>query len=322
MRTAILDLGTNTFNLLITETGPAGGAEIILSRKEPVKLGHGGINRGVILPDAIERGLAAIENHMKYIHLYGAEKIHAFATSAIRSAGNGSVFVKMVKEKFNITVKVISGDREAELIYLGVKQAIDLGMEKHLIIDIGGGSNELIIADCQQIFWKESYPIGMARLLDRFRPSDPIRQDEILSIENHIARSLKSFLDAARRYNPVTLIGSSGSFDTFRALLTAGNGKGPADTGQNPAFRFTPQDFFRLHGLLVKSTAQQRFSMEGMDPVRVEMIVIAGIFVNFIVRSLNIRLLMQSDFSLKEGAVACMLKHHIRLPQQEKKLSL
>jgi exopolyphosphatase / guanosine-5'-triphosphate,3'-diphosphate pyrophosphatase len=321
MRTAILDLGTNTFNLLVTETGSGRGAEILLSRKEPVKLGHGGINRGVILPDAIERGLDAIENHMKHIRLYGAEQIHAFATSAIRSARNGSVFVKTVQENFNIKVRVISGEREAELIYLGVKQAIDLGMEKHLIIDIGGGSNELIIADCERIFWKESFPIGMARLLDRFRPSDPIRKEEILSLENHISRSLKSFFEAAMIYKPVTLIGSSGSFDTFRALLTALNGRNSGDTGQNPAYRFTPEDFFRLYGVLVNSTAQQRFSMEGMDPVRVEMIVIAGIFVNFIVRRLEVRLLLQSDFSLKEGAVAHILKHHIRLPQQEKKIS-
>lgn len=320
MRTAILDLGTNTFNLLITETGQGNSARIILSRKEPVKLGMGGINRGEITPDAFERGLVAMGNHMKHIRYYRADQIHAFATSAIRSARNGTEFVDALQRDFNIGVRIISGNKEAELIYLGVRQAVCMGRDKHLIIDIGGGSIEMIIADDDRIFWKESFPLGMARLLDRFQPSDPIGGNELLAIENYISQSLDSFFEAAMIHKPVTLIGSSGSFDTFRALIAAGK-KCAESPSQIPHFRFSPEDFFRLYGSLVNSTAGQRLAMEGMDPMRVEMIVIAGIFVNFIVRRLNISLLIQSDFALKEGAVVDILKQDIKSPQQENKLS-
>ena len=349
MRYAILDLGTNTFNLLIIETGTGDHNKILLSRKEPVKLGEGGITRGKISEKAFERGITAIENHMKYIKDHRVHQIHAFATSAIRSAGNGLEFVRTVYQKFNIGIQVISGDKEAELIYLGVKQVVDMGDRKHLILDIGGGSNELIIADSRTIFWKKSFPLGMARMLEQFRPSDPIREDEILALENHFSKSMQSFLEASLEHRPEILIGSSGSFDTFRALLTAMNYE-PADTTSNdspgsdtpannpsdhekpdadlsgadlsaidppghephrPFYRIDPGEFLRLGRKLVESDARQRLSMEGMDPMRVEMIVIAAIFVNFIVRELNIRQMIQSDYSLKEGAVTEILNRHI-----------
>jgi exopolyphosphatase / guanosine-5'-triphosphate,3'-diphosphate pyrophosphatase len=364
MRYAILDLGTNTFNLLIIDSGPGDSNKILLSRKEPVKLGEDGITKGKISEKAFERGIAAIENHMKYIKDHRVHQTHAFATSAIRSADNGLEFVRTVYQKFNIGIQIISGDKEAELVYHGVKQVVDMGDRKHLILDIGGGSNELIIADGHTIFWKKSFPLGMARILEQFRPSDPIKEDEILALENHFSKSMQCFLEAALEHRPDIIVGSSGSFDTFRALLMAMNyepaytrsdephanelpvNEAPADEepadesptnstpvpdkpradlsgadlsgidppGQEPHlpfYRINPEDFLRLCRKLVESDASERLSMEGMDPMRVEMIVIAAIFVNFIIRELNIRQVIQSDYSLKEGAVAEILNRHI-----------
>ena len=343
MRCAILDLGTNTFNLLIIETGRGDNNKILISRKEPVKLGEDGITKGKISEKAFERGIAAIENHMKYIKDHRVHQTHAFATSAIRSASNGLEFVRTVYQKFNIGIQIVSGDKEAELIYLGVRQAVDMGDRKHLILDIGGGSNEMIIADDHKIFWKKSFPLGMARMLEQFRPSDPIRNDEIQALEKHFRESMQCFIEAAMEHRPDTLIGSSGSFDTFRALLTAANyqaadtrsGEAPGiepdsekprtdlsgtdlsgidPPGNEPLLpycRIDPPDFQRLCRKLIESDAGERLSMEGMDPMRVEMIVIAAIFVNFIIRELNIRQMIQSDYSLKEGAVAEILNRHI-----------
>ncbi|MFO7923337.1 MAG: hypothetical protein R6U58_06560 [Bacteroidales bacterium] len=323
MRTAILDLGTNTFNLLIIETETEDRKNIILSRKEPVKLGDSGITKGVISNKAFERGITAIESHMKYIKDYRVEQIHAFATSAIRTAGNGLEFVRTVYQKFNIGIQVISGDQEAGLVYQGVKQAVDMGNRKHLILDIGGGSNELIIANGKKIFWKKSYPLGVARLLEQFKPADPVGKDDILALENHFRKSMSCFFEAAGEHHPEILIGSSGSFDTFRALLTAIKTKprandiplqgAPGDRATlAPSYRIRPSDFLRLHRKLLVSDARERLSMEGMEPMRVEMIVIASIFVNFIVRELNIGQLIQSEYALKEGAVAGIINMHVQ----------
>ena len=179
MRIAILDLGTNTFNMLVAETGNNKEYQILSSTKLPVKLGKGGIDKKEIRPDAITRGLTALEKHLQQSKVLKAEKIIAYATSAIRTARNSDQFLKTIREKFGIEVEIISGDREAELIYYGVKQAVSLDHEKYLILDIGGGSNEVIIADKSQIWWKKSYPLGMTRLVEKFRPSDPITIEEI-----------------------------------------------------------------------------------------------------------------------------------------------
>ena len=318
MRIAILDLGTNTFNLLIIETETKNQPDIILNRKEPVRLGAKGITKGKITRKAFERGLTALEIHVKYIQEYGVVQVYAFATSAIRTAGNGLGFVRTVYERFNIGIQVISGNKEAELIYLGVKQAFDMGKKKHLILDIGGGSNELIIADSQKIFWRKSYPIGMARLLAEFKPSDPIGSGQIELLENHFTDMLYDFLKAAQTHKPDILIGSSGSFDTFRALIEAINESPPQDATGKPYFKFQVYEFKHLHELLIKSTAEERLKMKGMDPIRVEMIVIAAIFVNFIVTKLNIGQIIQSDYALKEGAVIEILKQPVPLLKQEK----
>ena len=155
MRNAILDFGTNTFNLLIVEDGNGRELNIIHISKEPVKLGRGGIHRKIITEDAFLRGIKAIENHFQRIKEFGAEKTYAFATSAIRDANNGKAFIREVKDKFNLYVNVIPGEREAELIYKGVRMSCGFSDETVLILDIGGGSNEFIIANKKQIYWKD-----------------------------------------------------------------------------------------------------------------------------------------------------------------------
>jgi exopolyphosphatase/guanosine-5'-triphosphate,3'-diphosphate pyrophosphatase len=141
MKIAILDLGTNTFNLLIAETPDDKELKIIHSSKHPVKLGKGGITRKIITEDAFARGLSAIDNQYEIINQFNVEKVYAFATSAIRDAGNGKDFIRKVKDRFSLYVNIIPGEREAELIYKGVRLSYNPGDKKVLILDIGGGSN-------------------------------------------------------------------------------------------------------------------------------------------------------------------------------------
>lgn len=311
MRLAIIDMGTNTFNLLVAEAGEGESYSIICSGKEPVKLGEGGINKRVIAPPAYERGIAAMKRLSNLVREFKADHVFAFATSAIRSAENGLQFIEEVNEKFGIPVELISGDREAELIYYGVRQAGDLGTRKSLILDIGGGSNELIIANRNTIFWKESFPLGMARLFERFNPSDPIKSNEIQSIEDYIEEHLTSFFKAMLEHKPVTLIGASGSFDTFRALIHSENGISNYDKMKPPCFDIPLEDFNRLNSKLTKSTREERINMKGMEPVRVEMIVIASVFVNFLLQKTMLKHMVQCSYSLKEGALDRIIRNQL-----------
>lgn len=309
MRLAIIDLGTNTFNLLIVEVLANNKYNILFKDKVGVKLGKGGINNKMITPEAFERGICAIEKHLETIKPFNTNQIIATATEGIRSTENGKEFVERIEEKFGLKVKIISGDEEAELIYRGVKQAINFNHENTLILDIGGGSNEFIIANSQGLLWKYSFNLGIARLLDMFNPSDPINQDEIKKVEDYIDSKLSILYEAIDKYKPQNLIGCSGTFDTFRSMIIAKN-KGVAEEGkQNNSYHINLNDYDILHQELINSTLEERAKMEGLELVRIEMIVLASIFVNFIIRKFNIKTLTQSAFAIKEGMVDKILNN-------------
>jgi len=304
MRISVIDLGTNTFNLLIVETGEDQAYKIIYNNKLPVKLGKSGIDKKEIRPDAITRGMNALERHLNTIREYKSDKTYAFATSGIRSARNGEQFVKMIQQKFGMEVEIISGDREAELIYHGVKQAVNLGDDKVLILDIGGGSNELIIADKNTIYWKKSYPLGVARLLAKFKPSDPISIEEIEFISNYLEERLSDLFEEFRKHKINTLVGASGSFETIAAMIRADDPSFESETGTLPeSVVIDLTDFENLYQKLINSTLKERKQMKGLESMRLEMIVVATLIVKFILQKLKINRLVQSNFSLKEGVV-------------------
>ena len=300
MITAILDFGTNTFNLLIAERKKR-GFSILHTSKQPVKLGKGGIQANRITPDAMERGFVAIQNHMETIALYDVDEIRAFATSAIRNAANGEEFTEEVYRKFGFRVRVIPGEREAELIYKGVRQAVSFDETNMMILDIGGGSNEFIICNINGIVWKHSFELGMARLMELFTLSDPITSEEIRALESYFMEKLTPLLEVVKLAKPHTLIGASGSFDTFHALIRHHMGQ---EEDQMQGREISMKAYRKIHQLLLQSNAEQRRTMPGMEPVRIEMIVAATIFVNFVIRSCNISYLHHSEFALKEGVIS------------------
>ncbi len=300
MITAILDFGTNTFNLLIAERQER-GFKILLSSKQPVKLGRGGIQVNRITPDAFERGFVAIHNHMETIRGYEVDEIRAFATSAIRNATNGEEFTEEVYRRFGFRTRIIPGDREAELIYKGVRQAIAFGEENAMILDIGGGSIEFIICNNRGIVWKQSFELGMARLLELFNLSDPISSEEVRALENYFRQELAPLREVVKKERPLTLIGASGSFDTFQALIRHRKG---LESDHYFGREILLKDYAKLHKVLVRSTREERLAMPGMEPVRVEMIVAATIFVSFVLRYCNISRLHHSEFALKEGVIS------------------
>ncbi len=297
---AILDFGTNTFNLLIAERKDR-SFEILHSGKQPVKLGRGGIQINRITPDAFERGFVAINNHLETIKKYEVQEIRAFATSAIRNASNGQQFVDEVEKRFGFRVRVIPGEREAELIYKGVRQAVDISEKKVMILDIGGGSNEFIICNGEGIIWKHSFELGMARIMELFDLSDPINHEEVHALESYFKHELEPLFTAVKKEKPRTMIGASGSFDTFYAMIRHRTGT-VEDVGHGREISMS--DFKKIRHLLIRSTMEERKMMPGMEPVRVEMIVAAVIFVSFVIRECHIKQLLQSEFALKEGVIS------------------
>lgn len=228
----------------------------------------------------------------------GVTLVKGFATSAFRDAKNGSEFAMTIRDQFGFDVEIISGEREAELICKGIRESLLIWDEKVLMCDIGGGSNELIIADRERIFWKRSFNLGMLRLREQFLPGDPIKEQEIDEIVNYLEQELQPLFDACREHSPGLMIGSSGSFDTLRELLYAD------DDGSLPAKELDIARLEDLHRRLVLSTREERLKMPGMSPIRVDYMVLGSIFVQLVLKSCKIKELYQSSYSLKEGYMA------------------
>lgn len=307
MRIAIIDLGTNTFNLLVADVAANNSYKIIYTTKIAVKLGEGGINSGVIASVPFQRGIAAMKTHLETAKKYNAGKIFAFATSAVRSAKNGSEFVAEIKTQTGIEVNIISGEKEAELIYKGVRQALNIGAEKALVMDIGGGSTEFIICNNQQIFWKHSFDLGVSRMYDFFKHSEPITQEEILKVEKYLAEKLQPLFNAVKLHPVDTLIGSSGSFDTFAEMIFCRFYKSQT-LDDKTSYEFQLEDFYKIHELLIRSNIDERYKMEGLIEMRVDMIVLASLFVNFILRELKLKKMRLSTYALKEGVLSELTK--------------
>lgn len=312
----IIDLGTNTFNLLLTEVERQ-NYTILHKNKIAVKLGEGGIAKGFIAPNAYQRGLDALKAHKETLDKYQIDNFYAVATSAIRSAENGIQFVNDVQKQLGIHINVIDGDKEADLIYKGVKQALDLSGKPKLIIDIGGGSTEFIIANDQETFWRKSYQLGASRLLETFNPQDPITLDDVSAIESHLADSLQDMIEMAEAYEVDCLIGSSGSFDTLAEMISCKKGNCAA-WKQEKYFDFDMHDYNEIQRLIYGSTLEERLKMEGLIPMRADMIVISVIIINYILNTLTIHDLRLSTYALKEGLIDTLLRN----PKEWQKSSL
>ncbi|MFN3403001.1 MAG: phosphatase [Cytophagaceae bacterium] len=303
---AVLDLGTNTFHLLIAEHSD-NSFKILYKEKLPVKLGQGGITKGVIAPDAYQRAIDTIGHFKKVIDRYDVTATFATGTSALRNAQNSDQLVEEIKEEYNIHIDIISGDKEAQLIYEGVKSALDLGKNTSMIMDIGGGSVEFIICNKAEVLWKKSFEIGAQRLLDGFKPFDPIKQDEISKLKNYFEEKLGELSKAVNKFKPDTLVGSSGTFDTLAEIdfLKKGH-KQPEIPGKE--YTLTPEEFnFIYHDLLSKNR-DERLKIPGMIELRVDMIVVACVMIDYIISTYRIPKLRVSTYALKEGVLQSVFK--------------
>jgi exopolyphosphatase/guanosine-5'-triphosphate,3'-diphosphate pyrophosphatase len=302
---AIIDMGTNTFHLLIAKA-TANGYTITQRERTAVKIGKGGINQGYITEEGLTRALLAMQSFKNIIDEQGIKNVKAFGTSALRNAENGPEVLRRIKEVSGIEATIISGDVEAEYIYHGVRYSLEIGNEKSLIVDIGGGSVECIIGDGSQIFWKRSFEIGAQRLLEEFHKSDPIRGEEIQRLDQHFKNELSPLFEAIRQYPTNILIGASGTFDTLSDIYCHQNNIFKAD--DQPETPLTINGFCSIYAELISKTREQRMQIPGMIEMRVDMIVVACCLVRFILSHHTFNRIRVSSYSLKEGVLASSIE--------------
>lgn len=300
MRIAVIDLGTNTFHLLIAEVNDT-SFTVIHRMKIGVKIGERGINQGYIVPEAIERAKEALLRFKRVMKDFLVENIYTTATSAIRNAKNGKALAYELEQLIGIKIRIITGHEEAEFIYYGVKHAMDLGDEVSLVMDIGGGSIELIIGNAHQEYWKESYEVGGQRLVERFQKNDPISLEEIDGLQSYLDEELIGLKTVIAKYQPTVLVGSSGTFDTLSEIYQMENGiEKKLDQTEFP---LPYSNFKAMLKSIISKNKEERLLIPGMIELRVDMIVVASLLVNYILDVSQIKKLRVSAYALKEGVL-------------------
>ena len=302
---AIIDMGTNTFHLLIAE-GHKSGYKIVRRDRLAVKIGMGGINHQIITNEGFHRALVAMQSFKNTIEQLNITSVYAFGTSALRNASNGAEIAEKIRDVTGIEVNIISGNQEAEFIYFGVQSALHMGDDKNLIMDIGGGSVEFIIGDNDRIYWKQSFEIGAQRLLEKFQKHDPIAPNEIKNLDAYFEEALLPLFSALTKFNPTVLVGSSGTFDTLSDIFCLKHDirKGPEEI-ETP---LTLEGFHAIYQDLLKKNREERMQIPGMIDMRVDMIVVACCLVRFILEKHPITRIRVSTYSLKEGVLNYLSK--------------
>ncbi|MGL1887250.1 MAG: Ppx/GppA family phosphatase [Reichenbachiella sp.] len=295
MRKGIIDIGTNTFHLLVVDTN--NDYSVLHKEKVAVRIGENGISEGNIAEAAIVRAINTLHEFKAKMDALKVDDITATATSAVRSASNQQEFLSRTKAETGIKINVLSGEDEAFLIHKGVIQYTSID-KTALIIDIGGGSIEFIIADNEEIKWLKSYEIGGQRLIDQFHKSDPISNNEIDHLTQFLENELSDMLLKAEEFDAQYLIGSSGSFDTFWDIHAQ-----KSQNTDNSDMTLDENDFDIIHRELINANKEERLMIPGMIPMRVDMIVGASIVTKTILDKLQFKKIKVSPFALKEGVL-------------------
>ncbi|QZE14689.1 hypothetical protein K4L44_02120 [Halosquirtibacter laminarini] len=299
MKTAIVDLGTNTCTLVI---GSIQDEKLTISFKKSIPVILGSTDHyinGKITKLGIQKILNVLHTHHLTAQKYGIEQLNIFATAAIRESKNRDCVRESITANPCFKFIILNGQKEAEIT---TAATIHLSKELEgpiLTMDIGGGSNEFVLLCNNKIVWSKSFKTGMARILNQFPFENNITSTNQKEILDYFESNHQELWDIIRHYKPRTLLGSSGAFDTFVDLVTYKKCVSHMQRINNINF----QELKLLHDKLMKSSNNDRESMEGMEPIRATMIVYASILTQIVLDKSKIKNIYQTGYALAEGAL-------------------
>lgn len=315
-RVAVIDCGTNTFNLRIvdfTKEVQPGLWYDVFSLRLPVKLGKGGVGKGIILPERITRGLDAVGVMLEAIRNYKAKEVYVIATSALRDASNSREFVERCMQLHGLRVNIISGSSEATLIQSGLELTYmpDPGVNV-VTMDIGGGSTEFIIWNREEgCVWSRSFNVGVARLANLFNFKDRFSSEDSDAYEKmkpFIEDELQPLKVALEQLKPSVLIGCSGSFDTFSDVM--GYKYEELAPGVHPkANALDTENLNSLFSDFMKNSTRDRLAMDGMSPDRAENIPYAVAISRWVLEHCDVDSIYRSQYALREGVLNRLSKN-------------
>ena len=318
---AAIDIGTNSVHMVIVKIDPTlPSFNIVGKEKETVRLGEFCEGTGNLTQEAMDRCIAALKRYMRMAENFGAEDVVAVATSAAREAGNGQVFLDRVKAEVGLSINLISGSEEARRIYLGVISGMELKGKPHAIIDIGGGSTEIILGRGAPHDFVSSCKVGAVRLSSRFVSTDPLSKKEFGYLRAYVRGVLEPTVDKLKLKlrrkreqedvpkDPLRLIGTSGTIECL-AVLDAIKKTGSEPDPLN-GYRLRYDDLSDWVNRLRKMDFSERLGLPGMSDRRAEIIVPGAIILQVAMELLEVAELKICERSLREGLVVDWMLTH------------
>ncbi len=310
---AALDIGTNSFHMVVARHRGAQRFEVIAREKEMIRLGHGATDMKHLSADAIERAVASILRMSQIATSYKAQHLRAVATSATREAANADQFLRLVRERTGVEIEVISGIEEARLIYLGILQAVPVFTDRCLLIDIGGGSTELLIGERAEMLTARSFKLGAVRLTDRFFPGGHIAPGSIEACRNYISSVIAHFDDELAEYGFETVVASSGTAETLARMIHARRGGSTLRTYNK--MEFTRAELGEVTAAICAATdSAARSRLTGLEASRADIAVAGALILEQIAERWEIEAITFSEAALREGVMvetAQRLAHHL-----------
>ena len=312
---AAIDLGTNSVHMVIVRLEPQlPSFSIIGKEKETVRLGDRDIETGNLKLKIMERTVNALKRFQEIAKNLNAEAVIAVATSAVREAPNGREFLYRIKRELNLDVDLISGQEEARRIYLGVLSGMEFNNEPHTIIDIGGGSTELILGDSHEERCLNSTKVGAVRLTSELITTDPISDQEFNYLKAYargmLERSVEEVLSNIHFGEKTRLVGTSGTIETL-ANIHAKNASDSIPSTLN-GYNFTLKDLREMVSRLRKMTNSERAEIPAMPEKRSEVILAGAVILQEAMTLLGVESITTCERALREGVIVdWMLAHDL-----------
>lgn len=310
---AAIDVGTNSIHLVVVQIDPTLPAFNIIAReKDTVRLGERDPDTGCLTDKAMKRAIAALKRCRDLAESLNAEEVIAVATSAVREAPNGHQFLKTVQSEVGLSIDLISGEEEARRIYLGVLSGMEFDQKPHAIIDIGGGSTELILGDGHEPRSLNSTKVGAVRLTSEFVTTDPISEVEFKMLQAYVRGMLERPVeDLLSQLNPEEmprLVGTSGTIETL-VSIHAYDAEGTVPMTLNGA-SMNFSDLKRMVDRLRKLSCKERLNIPGMSDKRAEIIVAGAVILQEAMSMIGAESITVCERALREGVVVNWMLTH------------
>jgi exopolyphosphatase/guanosine-5'-triphosphate,3'-diphosphate pyrophosphatase len=296
-RLAAIDIGTNSIRCIVVETDQKQGFRVLDDEKATVRLGEGLTETGRISPAAWERAREALLRMRKITDGLGASFIEAVATSAVRKANNGKEFVAAMKEETGVTIRVIDGDEEAELAALSARHHFDMKNSRYGLLDIGGGSIEIVSATGIHIEEIFSLELGAVFLTENFLDRDPINGKQMATLRKHLKKTLRKKL-GEHEFSLQYLIGSGGTITNIGKMIMA---RRKEQYDNVHGYEVLHSEVVHLLAMLERKTCKERRNIPGLSPERADIIVAGIAAVEALMRFLGTNILRINERGIREG---------------------